>query len=267
MSYFYFIWKSHRSFLLFSMFFISLFQFLILRLVTTIDYYSTIMYFIDQLPENIQAMLGRDFISMLTVEGAAALALNHPLVLVILSIGAIMIPSRHIAGEAETGTLELVLSFPLKRIKLFLNLFISAVVFLFLIILCALCSSLLSISILHQLTFVLFTKMLKIGCNLWLLFVCIISLTLVLSSFEKEGTKVGIRVAGITLVFYLLHYLSLLWDAIKFTKPFNIFTYYQPQDLMTGQRSFLLHLLVLSSLIVLCLIVSMVQFNRRDIPG
>jgi len=267
MSYFYFIWKSHRSFLLFSMFFVSSFQFLTLKLVTTIDYSSPIMYLMNQLPENVQAMFGEDFVSMLTVEGAAALALNHPLVLVILSLGAIIIPSRHIAGEVETGTLELVLSFPVKRIRLLLNLFVSAVVFLFLIIFCALCSSLLSINIFHQLTFVLFTNMLKIATNLWLLFVFIMSLTLVLSSFEKEGSKVGIRVAGITPVFYLLHYLSSLWDAIQFTKPFNIFTYYQPQDLMTGQRSFLLHFMVLASLIVLCLLISMYQFNHRDIPG
>ena len=267
MSYFYFIWKSHRSFLLFSMIIISLFQFLILKLVTTIDYSSIIMNLLEQLPEIVRAMFGEDFISMLTVEGAAAFGLNHPLVLVILSIGAITIPSRHIAGEAETGTLELVLSFPVKRIKLLLNLYISAAVFLFLIIFCALCSSVLSISIFHQLTFGLFTKMLKIGCNLWLLFVFIMSLTMVLSSFEKEGNKVGIRVAGIALVFYLLHYLSSLWDAIQFTKPFNIFTYYQPEDLMTGQRSFLLHFMVLSSLFLLCLLVSIYQFNRRDIPG
>jgi len=150
MSYFYFIWKSHRSFLLFSMFFVSSFQFLTLKLVTTIDYSSPIMYLMNQLPENVQAMFGEDFVSMLTVEGAAALALNHPLVLVILSLGAIIIPSRHIAGEVETGTLELVLSFPVKRIRLLLNLFVSAVVFLFLIIFCALCSSLLSINIFHQ---------------------------------------------------------------------------------------------------------------------
>ncbi len=267
MSYSYFIWKSHRSFLLFSMIIISLFQFLILRLVTAIDYSPIIMYFLEQLPENVQAMFGENFNSTHTVEGAAAFGLNHPLVLVILSIGAIMIPSRHIAGEVETGTLELILSFPVKRIKLLLNLFISAVVFLFLIIFCALCSSLLSISIFHQLTFGLFVKMLKIGCNLWLLFVFIMSLAMVLSSFEKEGNKVGIRVAGIALVFYLLHYLSSLWDAIRFTKPFNIFTYYQPEDLMTGQRSFLLHFMVLSSLILLCLLSSIYQFNRRDIPG
>ncbi len=266
MSYFYFIWKSHRSFLLFSMIIIPLFQFLILRLVTTIDHSAIIMYLLEQLPENVQAKFG-NFISMLTVEGAAAFGFNHPLVLVILSIGAISIPSRHIAGEAETGTLELVLSFPVKRIKLLLNLWTSAAVFLFLIIFCALCSSVLSINIFHQLTNELFVKMLKIGCNLWLLFVFIMSLTMVLSSFEKEGNKVGIRVAGIALVFYLLHYLSSLWNAIQFTKPFNIFTYYQPEDLMTGQRSFLLHFMVLSSLILLCLLVSTYQFNRRDIPG
>jgi len=267
MSYFYFIWKSHRSFLLFSIIIIALFQFLILKLVTTIDYSAIIINLLEQLPAFVRAMFGEDFISMLTVEGAAAFGLNHPLVLVILSIGAIAIPSRHIAGEAETGILELILSFPVKRIKLLLDLYISAAVFLFLIIFCALCASVISISIFHQLKFVLFIKMLKIGCNLWLLFVFIMSLTMVLSSFEKEENKVSIRVAGIVLVFYLVHYLSALWEAIEFTKPFNIFTYYQPEDLMTGQRSFLLHAMVLSSLILLCLLISIVQFNRRDIPG
>ncbi|MCP4753351.1 MAG: ABC transporter permease subunit [Proteobacteria bacterium] len=267
MSYFNFIWRSHRSFLLFSMIFISLFQFLILKLVTTIDYSLMIPQMLEQLPENVKAMVGDDFLSMASVEGAAALGLNHPLVLVVLSLGAIMIPSRHIAGEVESGTLELVLSFPVKRVKLLLSLCVSAAVFLFFIVFCAWCSSLLSISIFHQLTFELFVKMSKICCNLWLLFVFIMSLTMVLSSFEKEGNKVGIGAAGIVLFFYLLHYLSSLWEAIQFTKLFNIFTYYQPGDLMKGQGSFSLHFTVLSSLIILCLFIGIYQFNRRDIPG
>jgi ABC-type transport system involved in multi-copper enzyme maturation permease subunit len=266
MSYFHFIWKSHRSLFLFSIIIIPLFQFLILKVITTIDYSSIIMYSLKQLPENIQAMFGEGFISMLTVEGAAAFGLNHPLVLVILSIVAISIPSRHIAGEVETGTLELVLSFPVTRIRLLLNLYVSAAVFLLVIIFCAVCSSLFSITIFHQLTSDLSIRMLKIGCNLWLMFVFIMSLTMVLSSFEKAGNKVGLSVAAIVLVFYLLHYLSSLWDALQFTISFNIFTYYQPEDLMTGQRSFLLHFGVLFSLIIVCLSVSIYQFNRRDIP-
>ncbi len=266
MAYFYFIWKFHRSFLIFSAVVISAFQFLILKLATAIDY-SVISHLLEQLPENVQAMFGEDFLSTRTVEGAAAFGFNHPLVLVILFIGAITIPSRHIAGEAETGTLELVLSFPVARTKLLLNLWISALSFLFFIILFAVSSSLLSIHIFQQLTSGLFVKMITIGCNLWLLLVFVMSLSLLLSSFGKEGNKVGIRVAGITLVFYLLHYLSSLWDTISFTKPFNFFAYYQPEDLMTGNRSFSLHFVVLFSLILICLLVSLFQFNRRDIPG
>lgn len=267
MSYFYFIWKSHRSFLLFSMITLSLFQFIILKFVTTIDYSSIITLLLEQLPENIQALFSEDFISMLTVEGAAAFGFNHPMVLVILSMAAITIPSRHIAGEAETGTLELLLSFPVKRIWLLLNLWFTSVFFLFFIIFCALCSSLFAINIFHQLSFEFFVSMLKIACNLWLLFVFIMSLTMVLSSFEKEGNKVGIRVAGITLIFYVLHYISSLWNAIRFIIPFNIFTYYQPENLITGQRSFLLNVTVLFSIILISLFLSMFQFNRRDIPG
>lgn len=267
MAYFYFIWKFHRSFLIFSTVFISAFQFLILKVVTTIDYSGMMSFLLQQLPRNIQTMIGEDFISLYTVEGAAALGLNHPLVLAILSIGAIIIPARHIAGEAETGTLELVLSFPVARTALLLNLWISAVLFLFFIILFAVSSSVLAIHIFHRLTAGLFMKMVTIGCNLWLVFVFMMSFSLLLSSFGKEGNKVGIRVAGITLVFYLFHYLSSLWDTLSFTKPYNFFTYYQPEDLMTGRRSFSLHFAVLFSLILICLLVSLFQFNRRDIPG
>lgn len=267
MAYFQFIWKSHRNFLLFTMITLSLFQFIILKFVTTFDYSSIMMILLEQLPENVRAMFGEDFISMLTVEGAAAFGFNHPMVLVILSIAAITIPSRHIAGEVETGTLELVLSLPIKRIKLLLNLWISAAVFLFIIIFFALCSSLLSIHIFHQLTTELFVKMLKISSNLWMLFMFIMSLSMLLSSFGKEGNKVAIRVAGITLIFYVLHFLSSMWETIRFTKPFNFFEYYQPEDLMVGYRSFSLHAVVLSSAILVFLIVSLYQFNRRDVPG
>lgn len=267
MSYFIFIWRSHRSFFLFSMIFTALFQFLILKLVANIDYSPFINFFLEQLPENVRAMFSEDLFSTHTVEGTAAFGLNHPLVLVILSIGAIAIPSRHVAGEAETGTLELVLSFPITRVVFLLNLFISSAVFILLVIVCAVGGAILSIHLFHQLSGELWVNMLKIGCNLWLLIVFIMGMTMMLSSFEKEGSRVSIRAAGIALVFYLLHYLSTLWDTIQFTKTFNIFTYYQPEDLMTGQRSFLLHVTVLSFSILICLGISLFQFHRRDIPG
>ncbi|MFQ5754255.1 MAG: hypothetical protein ACE5HI_19890, partial [bacterium] len=91
--------------------------------------------------------------------------------------------------------------------------------------------------------------------------------TLMISTFGKEGSKSGLRSAGITLIFYFLHLLSTLWEPIKFTKSFNIFTYFQSQKLMFEQRSFWLNVCVLLTLIGICIVISMKQFNRRDIPG
>jgi len=70
----------------------------------------------------------------------------------------------------------------------------------------------------------------------------------------------------LTLVFYLLHFLSSMWDALAFTKPFNVFTYFQPAALMSGERSLGLNAAVLAVLTVVLVAGSALQFDRRDVP-
>ncbi|MCD4665900.1 MAG: hypothetical protein K8R68_11575, partial [Bacteroidales bacterium] len=101
--------------------------------------------------------------------------------------------------------------------------------------------------------------------NLWLFFVLILSYTLLIATFGKTGSKTGNISAVITLIFYLLHFLSQLWSTIEFTIPFNVFSYYEPQKLMFGLGNIILDSAVLGSLILVCLILSLWQFNRRDI--
>ncbi len=267
MTYVLFLWRMNRGFLLFAMAVTALFQILILRIVTSLDTPPIILGLLEQMPAGVRRMLGEDALSILTVEGMAAFGFNHPLVLVILSIAAILVPARHVAGEAEAGTLELLLSFPVRRTRLLGRLFAASASFLSAIILGALGASLLGLAVFHRSDAEVALRLAGIACNLWLLFVLVASMTLALSSYEKEGHKVGMRMAGVTLVFYLLHYLSSLWDVLEVTKPFNIFTYYRPAGLMTGEHSLALHVAVLSALIVVCLAVALHRFNRRDIPG
>lgn len=262
-----FIWNNHRGFALYSLLVMAILQFLIVRLVTTLDYAPIIMALLEQVPDRFRELLGENVASRLTVEGAAAFGFNHPLVLALLAMNAINIPNRHIAGEIETGTLELLLAYPFKRISLVLSLWTSSVLLLLLMIAGALAVSLTAISLFHQLTWLLFTRMLQIGSNLWLLFVLITSISMLISTFGKEGSKTGMRAAGIILVFYLFYYLSSLWDVIEVTTNFNIFNYYQPLGLMSGQVSFWLNCAVLLALIGICLAISLRRFNRRDIPG
>jgi ABC-type transport system involved in multi-copper enzyme maturation permease subunit len=266
MNYFRLIWKNHRSFAIFSMVFITLLQFLILYLITTFNMPAIIQTLLAQMPAKMKIYLSENFFSTLTLDGAAAFGFNHPLVLTLLAMNALNIPALHISREMESGSLELLLAHPFRRQSLILKLWISGCLILLAIILAAITGSLTAIAIYHHLTPEIFGNIMKIGFNLWLLFVLILSYTLMITVFARTGSKAGNYAAILTLVFYLLFFLSQLWDDIKFTTYFNIFSYYEPQKLMFGKSNFTLNCVVLSSLIIICFFVSRRQFIRRNIP-
>lgn len=260
------IWRNNRGFAFFSMVFITFLQFLILYLITTIDTTSILTAILEQLPERMRIFLNDSFFSTLTFDGAAAFGFDHPLVLALLAINAINIPIHHITREIESGTLELLLAHPLKRKTLLTSLWISGALILLFIIFAALLGSIISIILFHQLSMGIVTQLIQISFNLWLLFVLIFTYTMMITVYGKLGSKAANISAVITLVFYLLHFLAQLWGALEFTKPFNIFNYYEPQKLMFNQGNFNLDILVLGSLIVVCFGISLRKFQKRDIP-
>ncbi len=266
MGYIRLIWRNNRGFAIFSMVFITLLQFLILYLVTTFDTLAIISAILEQIPEKMRIFLNDSFFNMLSLDGAAAFGFNHPLVLAVLAINAINIPVHHISRELESGTLELLLAYPFKRQSLIISLWFSGCIILCAIIVAALIGSFSAIALFHQLTMGILLKMFQISFNLWMLFVLIFTYTLLIAAFSKTGSKAGNISAVVTFIFYMLHFLSQLWSSIEFTKPFNIFSYYEPQNLMFKQDNIILNSIVLGSLILICLIISIWQFNRRDIP-
>jgi ABC-type transport system involved in multi-copper enzyme maturation permease subunit len=265
-SYFQLVWRNNKAFALFSMAFITLFQFLILYLVTTFDTAAILSAILDQLPPMIKAFLNDSFFSMLNYNGAAAFGLNHPIVLTLLVITAINIPSHHISRELETGTLELLLSHPFRRRSLIISLWFSGCLILFMIVAAALIGSFASILLFHHLTGEIFLHLLQIGLNLWLLILLIFSMTMLIAVIARQGTRAGNLSAVITFIFYLLFFIAQLWDTLAFTKPLNIFTYYEPQILMSGKGNFLPDILVLGGLALLCFGLSLRRFERKDVP-
>ncbi len=262
-----FIIKMHRGYVLFSMVIIAFLQYLIVELMSSMDtdvFYENV---ISQLPERLQMLVSESFITRLSVEGSVAFGFNHPLVLTFLFLLAIILPTRHIAGDIENGAMELLLAHPVKRQHLLTSLWATGSLLLLIIICAGGIGSVLALAETGHLSGAVLLKMLQIGINLWLLAILVMSLAMLISTFGKEGSRAGTRSAALIFIFYFLFFLGILWDAVSVIKPYNIFTYYQPTKLMFGERSFWLHAVVLSVLIAVSLIVSINQFRRRDIPG
>jgi len=266
MTYFRNIWKVNSGFTIFSMVFISLFQLLILYLVTTFDTQAMLRGVMEQMPKNLRIFLNDSFFSMLNFDGAAAFGFSHPMVLTMLAIVAISIPVRHISREIENGNMELLLSLPLKRKSLIMKLWGAGLFIIAIIVISSLVGSLIAILIFHELNTRVFLLLLETGLNLFLLFAAIMSFTLYVATASRGGSFAGNLSAGIVLLFYMLFFIGQIWDFLKPTLYINLFNYYQPQKILLGNGFLWVDYLAYAGLTILFLFLGLKKFNNRDIP-
>jgi ABC-type transport system involved in multi-copper enzyme maturation permease subunit len=259
--------RDHLFFFLFSVILVGIFQLLMTVLVVETNLLNAAQIFFRNIPLQIQQFLGDEFMAMFSVNRMLAFGYDHPIVLVLITILAIMLPGKHIAGEIEAGSMELLYAMPVKRFKLSLSLWVLSAMMIFLVVCGGWTGSIIGRMIYPEVAQVPFTNILRIGINLWLLMLAINAYTFLLSAFSREGSKVTQISAGLTLLFFFLYYIAKLWSKVSFLKPASIFNYYQPQALMSDLTLWPKHILVLAGLTTACLAIAFRKIINRDIPG
>lgn len=264
-SYFKHILKSHLGFLIFALVFVPLIQFLLIDVFTGLETKPFLDSIMKMMPPQFKMIIGDQFFSTLSIEGAAGFGLNHPVVLTIMIILLTGITSKHIAGAIENGTMEMLLSLPVRRTNLILRIWTISIIIIFFLVILALTGIFSGVMIFDNINSEFTEKILRIGINLFFLMMVFLSFSLMTSTFMKESGK-AVSISAITiLVFYFINILSSLWKPIEFFRPFNIFYYYQPQKLLVGQRTLTDNLPVLIILSFIFLLISLWQFKKRDI--
>lgn len=261
------VFRSHRSFALFSALAAALLQFLVIRAITTIDTDGIASAVLAQLPERLRTVINETLISRMTLEGAAAFGLNHPILVVLVAINAIAVPARHVSGEIESGAMELLLAYPVSRVRLLLSLWVTSAIIGLVVVSGALLGSLAGVVLFHAADGSLAARLVEIAANLWLIALVMQTVALLASVWGTRGTKPAMWSAVALLSFYVLHFVTPLWEALDITTPFNIFSYYEPHKLVFGERSLGEHAAVLIGVVALGLGLAARRFHTRDIPG
>jgi ABC-2 type transport system permease protein len=246
---------------------IGLLQYLIISILISLDFINLVANFVRQLPAPIQQFIGEEFFARFSLQGAMAFGYNHPFVLVLIGFIAIMLPSRHIAGEIEDGSLELLIALPLKRNKLMISLIVLCLSALALAVAGGWCGTLLGMMVFPGSRVVSFGIFLQIGLNLWLLMVCVSSYTLLISSICNEGGRTATIAAVLTLLFYFVNYIARINESLHFLIPLTIFGYYEPMKIISGGSQFTRDILILGILSLLFFSAAIWHFRRRDLPG
>jgi ABC-2 type transport system permease protein len=218
--------------------------------------------FMELLPAELMALFGGNFEDYNTPEGflnGELFGFMYPLMLLIFSIG---FAAGAVAGEEEEGTLDLLLSHPVKRWKLVTEKYAALVV------------SLLGIAAFFWVALLAAGGVIDMGLNPLRLAAVCFSGVLLATMFGAVALAIGcargkktlaLGVAGaLGFLSYIINGLAPLVDWLEPFRKFSPFYYYNAADPLTNGLDFG-HAAILLGLAAVFLAVAVFTFRKRDL--
>lgn len=217
--------------------------------------------FLQKLPEAFREIMGYDYSTPEGYLRTEAFAILGPILFIVFAVG---IGARTIAGEEDLGTMDLLLSLPVRRWQVLASKVV-AMVGATLLLGAATVVGLAVIGPIFDLTVPLDRL---IAAVLTLVALALMLGTLALAVACLTGSRpLALAVSGgYAAVAYLVHAMSGVVDALEAWKPLSPFRWYlEPDPLRVGLSAPSLGVLLGSSAVFL--LIASVAFARRDVRG
>jgi ABC-type transport system involved in multi-copper enzyme maturation permease subunit len=243
---------------------LGLFQFLICAVVTSADVGGAIRALMASLPPVVRALLSSQF-GALSERDLLAFAWNHPIAHALGTAAAIVLASRAVAGEIETGAMELLLGQPISR-----HVYLATQVLFAILALAALVLAGTAGTVLGQRRFRLegfgAGPMLGLALDYFLLQLAFFGITLAMSAIGREGGRVASAGFLVALVSYFAQAIGALWDDAAFVLPFTLHHYFSPRSILVEGAALVRPLATLGAVALAGLAIATWRFARRDFP-
>ncbi|MBN1846059.1 MAG: ABC transporter permease subunit [Sedimentisphaerales bacterium] len=213
----------------------------------------------------LRALMGTQIGDMLGPEMVLSLAWVHPVVLALVWGHAITLGSRLPAGEIESGTIDVLLSWPLSRPRIYLAHALVGLAAGTVVLLMALTASL-SAGRFVEPAFRTAPDMLgRIFVNLWCLYAAVGGVTSWIAAMSSHRSRAVGVAFGLLLASFLLNFLVQFWPPAEKIAFLSILTYYRPLQILQAGAWPLGDLLVLLGLAVIGSLAGALVFARRSI--
>jgi ABC-2 type transport system permease protein len=204
--------------------------------------------------------------SLFTLPGALTLGLQHPLAIAFVGIFAVGSTVSAIAGERESGTLEVLLSRPISRRTLYRTLAVASATLIAIVLLALLAGQLIGVAIqgvTDELNLGLMPLVFLNGLMLWGAFAAFGLAASV--SLDRHSPALGLTLAYL-LINYFLEILGSLWRDVAWSQQYSLFHHFNPGNILTGDAD-PLDFLILAVAIVIPVVYALIVFPRRDLAA
>ena len=221
----------------------------------------------EQYPEELFKAFGvEDMQSILaSLEGYVGVenySIMWPIILIIMVVA---YGGSALAGEIEGGTIGILLSQPISRIKLFLGKYIAGITGILIFVLASILS-IVPFAILYSVDYSLQNNLTLalLGSGFAL---ALFSITMMFSSFFSERGKVTLLSAGLFMLMYFLNILATLQESLANLKYFSLFHYFDYNSALLRNEIDTKSIAVFLGVSLVCTGIGLFWFNRRDIAA
>ncbi|HEV2107980.1 MAG TPA: ABC transporter permease subunit [Thermomicrobiales bacterium] len=223
---------------------------------------------LESLPPAIQALTRTrpEFIAVSGLAGYLATGFTHPLYITLATAALIGFTARGLAGEMERGTIQLALSRPISRGRVYLPRVFGLLAVTLLLSVSGLLGLLLGMALARPQGELVYSHLVETGLASFFLFWAIGGLSLAGSAAANTtGRAVGWATTAV-VVFYVIDYLASIWSLLKPIEPVSIFDYYDPAIALVYGDLPVVNAVTLGSVGLAGVVAGLVIFVRRDLP-
>lgn len=251
-------------FLLAVMLVLAAFEFVLCAVVASMDVGTALRQITAFAPPLMRAMIEQN---MAGGSPAAVLSFgwNHPIAHALLTAVAITLSARAIAGEIETGALELVLAQPISRAQYFGAHVLFGAGALAVVLSVGMLGTALGEQVFALNAFGS-ERLAMLFLNAFLLQFAIYALTLAASAFGRESGRVAIVGVLVAVFSLIVNVVGALWNKAEFAKPLSLHNYFDPREILTQGHLPTSSLVILAAVVGIAITVAFTRFARRDLP-
>jgi ABC-2 type transport system permease protein len=256
--------RHHRILMIALLIMMALLELLIVWIAGHIENGPGIRELLEQvLPLGMRQLFGSQ-IGLLSFTGLAGFGFQHPLALA-GAIAFVILVATIPAGEQESGFLDLVMARPVPRSSYFLAVLASLLLGAFLFPLAPLCGLSVGLGILSNPVEVEWSRYLPSAMGLCCLLLSISGYTLLLTSFARRRGTAAAQATGLTLLFYWIDLLSLVWKPMASIAWISPFHYFKPMQSVIANAAPFDQYAVLLGIFAVTSTLAYLLFRRRDL--
>lgn len=221
--------------------------------------------FLESFPEEIMAAFGftAETMSFATVESLMAtemFSLIWPIILIILATS---LANHSFAGDLEKGTIDLTLSQPISRQRLFLARYLSGALLIFVFVATTV-YGIIPLAAIHGIEYNLpsYNLMTILGILFGL---SVYSMGAFFSTIFSEKGKATFVLVGILITMYAINVIANLRDSLENLKYISLFNYFDTGRAMVRVEYVDWSILVFTGVFFIFSLLALTRFTRRDI--